>query len=116
MHDVKNILKNFDFKIGPYKIFDKKIVNFLNEISNRILKSKKYNQYTDLATFAFWCRKKNIEALSNTYSSSNLILGRGCVLHICPSNVPMNFAYSLAFGLISEIIILLNFHQEIFFR
>lgn len=101
MHDVKNILKNFDFEIGPYKIFDKKIVNFLNEISNRILKSKKYNQYTDLATFAFWCRKKNIEALSNTYSSSNLILGRGCVLHICPSNVPMNFAYSLAFGLIS---------------
>ena len=100
-YDVNNILKNFDFEIGPYKIFDKKIVNFLNEISSRILKSKKYSQYTDLATFAFWCRKKNVEALSAMYSDSNLIIGRGCVLHICPSNVPMNFAYSLAFGLIS---------------
>ncbi len=100
-YNIKNILQNFDFEIGPYKIFDKKIVNFLNEVSNRILKSKKYNHYADLATFGFWCRKKNIQALSNTYSSNNLIMGRGCVLHICPSNVPMNFAYSLAFGLIS---------------
>ena len=58
--------------------------NFLNEISNRILKSKKYSQYTDLATFAFWCRKKNVEALSAMYTDSNLIIGRGCVLHICP--------------------------------
>ena len=100
-YNFKNILQNFNYKLGPYEIFDKKIVNFLNEVSNRILKSKKYNYFTDLATFAFWCRKKNIQALSNTYSSNNLIIGRGCVLHICPSNVPMNFAYSLAFGLIS---------------
>jgi hypothetical protein len=101
MYSLKNILQDFNFELGPYEIFDKKIVNFLDEISNRILKSKKYNHFTDLATFAFWCRKKNIQALSKIYSSNNLIVGRGCVLHICPSNVPMNFAYSLAFGLIS---------------
>ena len=100
-YNFKNILKNFNFELGPYKIFDRKIVNFLNEVSNRILYSKKYNHFADLATFAFWCRKKNIQALSNTYSTNNLIIGRGCVLHICPSNVPMNFAYSLALGLIS---------------
>ena len=100
-YNLKNILQNFDYKFGPHKIFDKKIVSFLSEVSNRIMSSKKYNQFTDLATFAFWCRKKNIQALSKTYFSDNLIMGRGCVLHICPSNVPMNFAYSLAFGLIS---------------
>ena len=100
-YKIKNILQNFDHELGPYEIFDKKIVSFLNEISNRILSSKKYKKFTDLVTFAFWCRKKNIQVLSNTYSSNNLIIGRGCILHICPSNVPMNFAYSLVFGLIS---------------
>ena len=54
-YKLKNILQNFNYDLGPYEIFDKKIINFLNEVSNRILKSKKYNQYTDLATFAFWC-------------------------------------------------------------
>mgnify|MGYP001183116939 CR=1 FL=1 len=100
-YKIKNILQNFDHELGPYEIFDKKIVSFLNEISNRILSSKKYKKFTDLVTFAFWCRKKNIQVLSNTYSSNNLIIGRGCILHICPSNVPMNFAYSLVFGLLS---------------
>lgn len=99
--NLKKILQNFNYDLGPYEIFDKKIIHFLSEVSNKILKSKKYNKYTDLATFAFWCRKKNIQALSSKYKSDNLIMGRGCVLHICPTNVPMNFAYSLVFGLVS---------------
>lgn len=97
----KNIIKNFNYDLGPYEIFDKKIINFLNDISAKILKSKKCNKFSDLVTFAFWCRKKNIQTLSYKYKSNNLVMGRGCVLHICPSNVPMNFAYSLAFGLVS---------------
>ena len=28
-------------------------------------------------------------------------MGRGTVLHITPSNVPTNFAYSMVFGLLS---------------
>ena len=35
------------------------------------------------------------------YYSKNILLGRGNIFHIAPSNVPMNFAYSLAFGLLS---------------
>ena len=115
-YNLKNILQNFDYKFGPHKIFDKKIVSFLSEVSNRIMSSKKYNQFTDLATFAFWCRKKNIQALSKTYFSDNLIMGRGCVLHICPSNVPMNFGYSLAFGLISGNNNIIKLPSEIFIR
>ena len=99
--NLKNILQNFNYDLGPYEIFDKKIVNFLNEVSTKILKSKKCNKFSDLVTFAFWCRKKNIQTLSYKYKSNNLVIGRGCVLHICPTNVPMNFAYSLAFGLVS---------------
>ena len=35
------------------------------------------------------------------YNDKFFMLGRGTVLHITPSNVPMNFSYSLAFGLLS---------------
>ena len=35
------------------------------------------------------------------YNKSIFMIGRGSILHITPSNVPMNFAYSLSFGLLS---------------
>ena len=50
--------------------------------------------------FCFFVLKKNINAISKNYKVV-IYLGRGWVLHFCPSNVPMNFAYSLAFGLLS---------------
>lgn len=101
MHIYKDLVKGFNHDIGPYKIFDEKVINFLNEISKKILKLKKYKKFNDLVTFAFWCRKKNIINLSSNYKKNNLIVGRGCAFHVCPSNVPMNFAYSFAFGLLS---------------
>ena len=39
--------------------------------------------------------------VANKYVNDNIMIGRGCALHICPTNVPMNFAYSFVFGLIS---------------
>ena len=98
---IKKLPPEFDKELGPYEIFEKNVIKFLDELSKLILNTKKYNKFNDLATFAFWCRKKNINAISKNYQSSNLTIGRGWVLHICPSNVPMNFAYSLAFGLLS---------------
>ncbi len=81
-------------------IFNKKIILFLNSISIEINKNKKFNIYPDLKAFGFWCRKSNIEKLSKGYKD-NLKIGRGIALHITPANVPLNFAYSLAFGLLS---------------
>ena len=98
---IKKLYPGFDKDLGPYEIFEKNVIEFLDELSKLILNTKNYNKFNDLATFAFWCRKKNINAISKNYQSSNLSVGRGWVLHICPSNVPMNFAYSLAFGLLS---------------
>ena len=59
------------------------------------------NGYPDLKTLAFWLRKKNLENLKNKFSNSNRRLGVGLVFHITPSNIPINFAYSLVFGLLS---------------
>ena len=84
-----------------HKIFDKKIINFLDYLSKEIFKDKKNFEYQDLITFAFWIRKKNILRISQKYYLKNKMLGNGIVFHLSPSNIPMNFAYSLVFGLLS---------------
>ncbi len=82
-------------------IFNDLVVDFLNQISLFIAKNQAINEYTDLKTFGFWCRKRNIIKLAESYNKKNTMIGRGVVLHITPSNVALNFAYSLAFGLIA---------------
>tara|TARA_B100000965_G_scaffold406811_1_gene448906 strand:- start:3549 stop:4742 length:1194 start_codon:yes stop_codon:yes gene_type:complete len=95
------VFGQLNFKIGPGKIFDNTVIDFLDELSKAILKNKKNFSYTDLITFAFWCRKANLIKLSENYDKRFFMFGRGTVLHIAPSNVPMNFSYSLVFGLLS---------------
>ena len=80
--------------------FNKEVIDFLNNIHKEIGQNKK--KYSDAEfTFSFWCRKKNIESLKNNYDDINRRLGIGKIFHIPPSNTPINFAYSLAFGLLS---------------
>ena len=57
--------------------------------------------YPDVVTFAFFCRKANLLHLQKEHATNSLRLGRGLVFHIAPSNVPVNFAYSLICGLLS---------------
>lgn len=98
---IKKIIGQFNFVGGPDDIFNENIILFLNEISKEILNNNSYKKFTDLASFGFWCRKSNIITLSKKYEFFKNRIGRGTVLHIAPSNVPTNFAYSLAFGLLS---------------
>ncbi len=92
-------LKNINS--GPYGIFDKIVISFLSQVSKEILKNKKINNYVDIVSFGFWCRSNNINKIIQDYKSFKNRVGRGTVLHITPSNVPTNFAYSLAFGLLA---------------
>jgi len=99
--NIEFVMGNIIFDSKPENIFNRKILKFLNEISLEIFKNKKNLIYTDLVSFGFWCRKTNLNKLSKEYEQKRLTIGRGTVLHIVPSNVPMNFSYSLAFGLLS---------------
>tara|TARA_B110000003_G_C16638254_1_gene529190 strand:+ start:794 stop:1996 length:1203 start_codon:yes stop_codon:yes gene_type:complete len=83
------------------RVFHFKTIEFLDEISKEVLKKKENLSFQDLAAFAFWIRKKNILKLSDHYVLKDRMVGYGLALHISPSNVPMNFAYSLVFGLLS---------------
>jgi len=85
----------------PDEIFSDDAMAFLNALSTALLRISEVRQYPDVATFAFFCRKANILTLKKEYAANRFRLGRGIVFHIAPSNVPVNFAYSLVAGILS---------------
>lgn len=83
--------------------FEEGVVDFLNDVSRELMDNKASKAYSDVVTFAFWIRKASVLRLKERFKRDDgaLRLGRGVVFHIAPSNVPVNFAYSLAAGLLS---------------
>jgi hypothetical protein len=82
-------------------IFAPECLSFLNAVSIEIRRDKTLDQFVDLKTFGFWCRSANLIKISKEYKHRHKAMGRGIALHIAPSNVALNFAYSMAFGLLS---------------
>ncbi len=83
--------------------FDETIIDFLNTVSKALLSDREAKGYPDVVTLAFWMRKASIENLKNRFSDDNesiVKVGRGIAFHIAPSNVPVNYAYSLVTGLL----------------
>lgn len=82
--------------------FDEGICEFLSSVSNNLMKDPRSRQYSDVITLGFWLRKASLKRLKNLYGfrDDNIHLGRGLVFHIAPSNVPVNFAYSLVSGML----------------
>lgn len=77
-------------------------VSFLDALSKALNADPQIRNFPDVATFAFFCRKANILKLKEQYGKEeHLRLGRGVVFHIAPSNVPVNFAFSLVCGILS---------------
>lgn len=104
-------LSNVEFVIGNQTVienmpslkafhpFDDEILDFLNDLSKNILKEGK--AYSDVMTFGFWCRKASLVKEKEKYDDIANRLGRGIVFHSTPSNVPVNFAFSFASGLLA---------------
>jgi len=76
-------------------------IEFLTELSNTILKSPIAKLYPDVITFGYWCRAANLKKMKAGYINLDNRKGLGTVFHIAPSNVPINFAFSYAFSLLS---------------
>lgn len=88
--------------IPATKPFADDTIAFLNALSQELNKDPLVRNYPDVATFAFFCRRANILQIKERYANEEVIrLGRGIAFHIAPSNVPVNFAYSLLCGLLS---------------
>lgn len=85
------------------KPFDESVMIFLNEVSKVLLSNSLAKKYPDVVTFAFWIRKSSLQRMKERFfaeENERIRLGRGTLFHIAPSNVPVNYAYSLATGLI----------------
>ena len=96
------------FLVGSKKLekktlnpFDDVICDFFDSLSQDIFKKKKIFNDSDILTLGFWLRKKNILKLKNSFYDEEFKRPLGIVFHITPNNVPINFAYSLFFGLIT---------------
>lgn len=112
--DNKSIFHDIDYFTGsaeilqemPYvsvkHIFDDEIMTFLDALSNSLMKNAKSKAYPDVMTLAFWLRRASLHKLQKRFKGdAKYQLGRGVTFHIAPSNVPVNFAYSLISGLLS---------------
>lgn len=94
--------------IVPNMPYAAECCDFLDSLSKAIRSNIEAKQYSDIMTFAFWIRRANILKLKEEYNSRNnqsifryKTIGKGLVFHIAPSNVPINFAYTLVFGLLA---------------
>ena len=85
----------------PLSPFSDEVILYLNELSSILLRMPEVRHYPDVVTFAFFCRKAHLLHLQKEHATNSLRLGRGLVFHIAPSNVPVNFAYSLICGLLA---------------
>jgi len=95
------LIGNKEIEKKTLKPFDKTICDFFDSLSKNIFKDRNKIKETDILTFAFWLRKKNILEIKKKFDDDELKLPLGLIFHITPNNVPINFAYSLFFGLIT---------------
>lgn len=99
--NIEWIIGDENIKIFPLKPYSDIVIDFLDELSAMLRKKVIRGKYNDIGTLAFWCRRGNLLKLKENAGNLNKRLGRGLVFHITPSNVPINFAFSYFFGLLS---------------
>lgn len=82
--------------------FSAEILEFCTAVSKELMRAPEGKGYPDIITLGFWLRKGSTEALRKRFlkEDGDIRLGRGVVFHVAPSNVPVNFAYSLFAGLL----------------
>ena len=85
----------------PFTPFSTEVCQMLADLSAKLRSTAEVKQYPDVFTFAFWCRRGNIQAMKAQFEYGPTRIGRGLSFHIAPSNAPVTFAYSLAFGLLA---------------
>lgn len=81
--------------------FAPEVCGFLAALSTELRSDRRARQFPDVQTFAFWCRAGNLARLKASYEDAPRRLGLGLLFHVTPGNVPVNFAYSFAFGLLA---------------
>jgi hypothetical protein len=85
----------------PLVPYSAPVLDFLGDLSKSLLGSPACREFPDIAAFGYWCRPANLAKMAREADNRFSRLGRGLALHIAPANVPVNFAFSLAFGMLA---------------
>ncbi len=85
----------------PAEPFSEEAISFLGDLARALREDTRTPAYTDVAAFGFWCRRANLLRMKERLGLSGTRIGLGLAFHIAPSNVPVNFAYSYALGLLA---------------
>lgn len=82
--------------------FSDAAISFLSTVSGILMHDPEAKKYPDVVTLGFWLRSASLRNLKERAEKRDggMRMGRGITFHIAPSNVPVNFAYSLAAGLL----------------
>ncbi|MBY6081857.1 acyl-CoA reductase [Ruegeria arenilitoris] len=89
-----------DFAFGRCRpTDDPATVAFLHALSRAILAESGARRFPDLMTLGYFCRKSNMARALAQRPDIAQCTGWGTVLHIAPSNIPINFGFSLVMGL-----------------
>ena len=89
---------------APLRPYNDMVCQFLDAWSKELRKDNEAVKYPDLQAFAFWIRKSSVQKRKRDHEARNrdrILLGRGTVFHIAPSNVPVNCLYTYVFGLLA---------------
>ncbi len=105
IYEKDNILKiknKMDKSYQVLETFDKVVIIFFNDLYKLLNKKKIINAYPELLFLKFWLRPGNLNLIyKNSFDKLNFRARLGCIFHIAPSNTPLNFFYSLFFGLVA---------------
>ncbi|MGC5775179.1 acyl-CoA reductase [Paenibacillus pabuli] len=80
-----------------FKPFSPLIKTFIHEISQALLKDKDMRSFPEIISLAHWFRKYSIEILHLDFIDINrkkVVLPRGVILHLAPSNIDTIFVFS----------------------
>ena len=103
LNKIENLNK-FNIKsLKVFKPFESRVIDFLQDFSNDLMRNKKNFEYPEIIAFAFWIRRSNLKKIEKDLNilKNEFRVGRGLVLHIPPANVITGFLYSWTFGLLS---------------
>lgn len=101
MKNIDYVIGSADLETSPLPVFNDEVCSLIESLSGGILNSPLAREYPDLSALAFWGRKANLNKLKADFGNLEGRIGRGLCLHIAPSNIPVNFAFSWLFSLLA---------------
>lgn len=101
MNGVEYILGSDTVSRAPSQLFSDETCSFISELSNNLLHAKEAGMFSDVVTFAYWCRKGNIQRMKNDAGDISCKIGRGLCFHYSSPNVATNFAFSWLISLLA---------------